>query len=153
YRSGKQVDRQGRGLALKALDLLLKAKSREIDPEGAIWQFQLLLTMGMIKEVRDRLPELKGLLARVEKELKSKRTRQLAQLQSVLAFSLHWFEALSAAAAGNYDDAHTNLEEVRKNVTIPRVYLEVFAGSFLQGVILRRMLEDRPIILPGYMPI
>jgi hypothetical protein len=111
YKSENENDPLGRGLAKEALDLLLRAKAREMDPAFAIMQLHLLLTTGRTKEVRERLPDLD----RFAKELarKTKENPQNAAAAAFITGQVLRYQVMLAAAAGDYAGADRHLAELR----------------------------------------
>jgi hypothetical protein len=116
-------------LAQEALSALLKATDKELDLQGALWQMRLLLTLGDIKEVRERLPEFRAALeTRVQKlkdkpDLAKKDLRLVLQTQQ-LEIHVPWFETLVAAADGDYVETEKALERLRQKVLGDRKRLE-----------------------------
>jgi hypothetical protein len=151
YQGDFGVDPRGRGLAKEALKTLLTAPSKEIDLQSALLQFKLLLMLGELQEVRQRLPDLKSGLRRTEQSLKAKADlpnpdpRLVAQKHQ-LDFHIPWFEALLAAADGDYVGAEEALKVLDSKFQARQQAVQVSSGRLLLGLILRDQLNDRRMV-------
>jgi tetratricopeptide (TPR) repeat protein len=111
---GDQTDPRGLGLAEESLKLLARAKGEELAPQMANWtvaaRVKLLLTMGHTQEVRQPLLDL------------TKAADKAGPVKSGMLFLLAWFEALRAAADGDYEQADRLLEEIELRLLVPDAF-------------------------------
>jgi tetratricopeptide (TPR) repeat protein len=148
---GRGRDRFGRGLASRALDLLLKAKGRELDATTIMWQIRLLLTMGRVRDVRERLDDVQNHLVRLKKELKGKTkpNPRMQQAVQLLRLALPWYKSLLESATGNYKEADAQRAKIHDLIKASGLYRVHLAVQALQGLAFNFMLNNQPLIQPA----